>query len=116
MFNIISSDFNLDILNIDFKYVNTSKVIRFAAANKINIIVPKRAAGDLCFHVSGVKFWNSLPNHIMSILNFKSFMSSLHSYFISLQLFNIIIFLFIVDAFMSFLHLRTFVSVHYYNM
>ena len=72
---------NLDILNIDFKYVNTYKVTRFAIAYKIKIIVPKHAADDLCFNISGVKFWNSLPNHIMSILNFKSFMSSLHSYF-----------------------------------
>ena len=70
LFNILSSDFNFDILNIDFKYVNTSKVTCSATATKINLIVPKRAADDLCFHVSGVKFWNNLPNHITSILNF----------------------------------------------
>ena len=51
----------LVILNIDLKCVNTSKITRPATANKINIIVPKRAADDLCFHVSEVKFWNSLP-------------------------------------------------------
>ena len=55
LFNILSSDFNLDILKIDFKFVTTSKVKRSATANKINIIVLKRAADELCFHVSGVK-------------------------------------------------------------
>ena len=75
LFNMLSY-FNLDILN-----VNTYKVTYSATANKINIIVPKRAADDFCFHVSDVKFWNSLPNHITLILNFKPFMSSLHSYF-----------------------------------
>ena len=64
LFNILSFDFNLDILNSDFKYINTSKVTRSATANKINIIVSNRAADVLCFLVSGVKFWNSLPNHI----------------------------------------------------
>ena len=50
-----------------------------ATANKINIIIPKRAADGLCFHISGVKFWNSLPNHITSIFNLKPFMLCLNS-------------------------------------
>ena len=95
---ILSSVFNLDILNIDFKYENTSKVTRSVTANKINVIVPKRAADDLCFHISGVKFWNRLPNHITLILNFDSFVSYIHI-LISLQLFNNIIF---IDDFYDF--------------
>ena len=77
----LPSDFHLNILHIDFKYVNTCEVTRSATANKITVIVPKRAANDLCFHVSDVKFWNSLPNHSTSILNFKPFMTSLHFYY-----------------------------------
>ena len=67
------------------------KVTSSATANIINIIVPKRAADDLCFHVSGVKFWNNLTNHLTSILNMKHFMFSLHSYFNFFKIFNDII-------------------------
>ena len=68
LFNILSYNFNLYILNIDVKNVNTSKVTSSATADKINIIAPKLAADDLCFHVSGVKFQTVYP---IIYVNFK---------------------------------------------